>query len=523
MTTRRRLKRGAASLPLLVAGTFVAPHVASASSSGTAALTAAEIAALSSGAATQHVIVQLRNQPDVGADKPHQAQRAAEVANASSGVVGELKAVHAAHLTTYKLLPAVAATVTPAEAKYLATRSDVAAVVPDTVVHLGSSAPAAAAAAGAVAAGHVNGTTSCSTNPAKPVQDEYLSTMHVGSSASEANTARGLGFDGTGVKVAFIADRVDPANPDFAPGHVSVVDFTGSGPTAPTFGGEAYIDSSGIAATGGVLHNVGGSGTNANPYGPLSPSTPCYVNVQGVAPGVTLLDLVAFGESNNAYNSVIAQAIDYATANGVQVLNESFGSNPFPDSGSADLTKQANDNATAAGTTVVVSSGDAGISGTEGSPATDPNVIGVGASTTYKTFGANGYGGAEFAKGYESDNISTISSSGSAPNGRSVDVVAPCELNWSTCTPDLSQFVECSNYFGNPTDIFPGGGTSQSAPVTSGTAALVIQAFEKAHDGAAPTPAEVKQLIVSSARDLGAPGDQQGAGEVYAYRAVIAA
>ena len=510
--------------PLVVAvQAFVPEATAEQTTAGDQApLTAAQAQSLSANV-TSRVIVVFKDQ--VNADPASRlrvsARRSVEAGD-QQPVLNELSETNARNVHAYTTINAVAATVSPGEQARLAANPDVAEVVPDQIINMASPTVTPAPSSPATRT-PVPGT--CSTDSSKPeLEPQALSLIKADSSDPTAKTARSLGIDGSGVTVAYIADGVDVNNPDFIRANGAHVftdeqDFTGTGTSAPTGGGEAFIDSSSIAAQGRQTYNISN-------YSALPLSKPCYIRVEGVAPGASLVGLIAFtGESG--FNSTILQAIDYAVSvKHVNVLNESFGSNPFPDdTASFDLIKEADDQATAAGTTVTVSTGDAGVTNTTGSPADDPNVIGVGATTSYELDSQVGYGGFQFpgVTGFLNDNISSFSSSGFTQTGSVLSVVAPGELNWVLCTPDLSSFAECANFAGQPTSVLEGGGTSESAPLTAGVAALVIQAFEKTHSGAAPSPALVKQFITSTADDIDAPGDQQGSGLVDAYRAVLAA
>jgi hypothetical protein len=468
---------------------------------------------------TDKVIIVLKNQLTRIPDTPANShRRTVAVAATQAAVVSELAATHAQHVKSISLVNAIAATVSPGEAKRLASNPAVAEVTRDLPIPVVSSVPIARPAKAA------NGFTplpgACASKNGVQLDPEAIENIHAAGHGK--NTAQGLGYTGAGVKVAWIADGLDPNNPDFIRANgkhvfVDYQDFSGTGTSAPTSGAEAYIDASSIAAQGRHVYNL-------QSFAGLS--VPCRIRILGVAPGSSLVGLNVFGSSNVAFNSVFLEAIDYAvTVDHVNVINESFGDNPFPDIASLDLTRQADDAAVRAGVTVTVSSGDSGPTSTIGSPATDPNVISVGATTTYRAYAQTGIAGITTpgVKGWIDNNISGLSSGGFTQTGQTVDVVAPGDLNWMLCTPKLALFFACVNFFGNPASVELQGGTSESAPLTAGVAALVIQAYAESHHGHRPTPAVVKKIIVSTAQDIDAPAEQQGAGLVDAYQAVLAA
>ena len=477
-------------------------------------------------AVTQRVIVIFKNQetglPATRADI--NARRNAIALN-QAPVKNQLTSSGAQSVHSFSVINAVSATVSPGEESQLKSNSAVSQVVPDQIIQLAPPASTGQASTGASGAGTSPLPGACAPPGQVQLNPQALETIHADSQTPGAKTARSLGLTGSGVTVGFIADGLDPNNQDFirANGQHVIIDykdFSGEGTNVPTGGEEAFGDASSIAAQGLHTYNVQG-------YSALGPNRQCLIRVEGVAPGASVVALDIFGAEDAAYNSEFLNAIDYAVATDhVNVLNESLGNNYYPDDqASLDLIKQANDNAVAAGTTVTVSSGDAGVTSTIGTPGTDPNVISAGATTTYRIDGQDGYGGAAFpgVDGWLDNNISSFSSGGFEQSGRTLDVVAPGELNWALCSTNTKMYDECTSLAGNPTPVLAFGGTSESAPLTAGVAALVIQAYRNTHGGATPSPTVVKQIITSTADDVGAPAEQQGTGLINAYKAGLAA
>ncbi len=492
--------------------------------------------------AQRNVIVILRDQlPNVPPVRGAMEPRARAVVESQAPLITQLQQARSRTIHSFKSINAFATSVSPDEAEQLAAHPLVQAVVPDALIRLPKHSDNNAAAVSGNGASIAPAWSSSAganqlCNTLEPEALQLINAAFLNTATPQAQQVRdgdGELVTGKGVKVAFIADGLDPTvagftRPDGSSVFVDYQDFSGDPAGTPTAGGEAFGDASSIAAQDmpngkPLLFDISHFVNAAHPL-----PSPCNIRIRGVAPGASLVGLKVFSSLYYTTTSAFVQAIEYAVGHAaVDVINESFGGNIYPDN-SSDPISLADDAAVEAGVTVVVATGDAGSAGTLGTPSTDPHVIAAGASTQFRLYAQTSYGAIPLTPkgGYISDNISGLSSGGFSQTGaRTVDVVAPGDSGWALCSTNPTLFTDCTN-FNTPAGATPVqdfGGTSESAPLTSAEAALIIQAYRSTHHGANPSPAVIKRIIMSTATDLGAPSVEQGAGLINILAAVQAA
>jgi hypothetical protein len=440
----------------------------------------------------------------------HRQAREAAAASLQAPLVAQLKQVGAAGITPLSLLNAVAATMPAAEAQALSHVQGVKEVVPDGTIVIGdaTSATKTAPASQVQKPAAAGGQQSCTTSAGKPlIEPEALTSIHDASDNPSAAGEASAIATGQGVVIGNVDADTLAGNPNLIRPNGQHVVIDAPDPTENKFSDEFNGDVSTIAAQGTVTYTY----ASQLPFSNVPAN--CSFRIVGDATGASLLTTGSFSDTNSsgqvvAPESQVIAGLQDAVSNGVNVVSESYGFGALPGA-SDDLLEPTNDAMVAAGVVVVESAGDSGSSGTVEAPADDPNIIDVGGTNDLRLLAqAGGY-----AKGWEDDNMTTLSSGGTAPDGAVVDLVAPGYLALAAAGAGQDPPL--------PTEAF--GGTSQSAPFVSGAAADVIQAYRDTHGGTTPTPAQVKQVLTSTATDIGAPSDQQGAGLLNVYAAVEAA
>jgi hypothetical protein len=477
-------------------------------------LSPSQVKAFSSGKQESMVVVFDDQLTSLPATRAHRQARAAAATSMQAPLVAQLKQVRATHITTLSLLNAVAATMPAAEAQTLSHTQGVKAVVPDGTIIIGdATSTTKTASASQVRKSSISGTAAdgqqlCTTSSGKPLlEPESLTSIHDASDNPAAQDEASAIATGQGVIVGNVDADSLAGNPNMIRPNGQHVIIDAPDPTENVYSDEFNGDVSTIGAQGTVTYTY----ASQLPYSNLP--TNCSFRIVGDATGASLVTTGYFSDTNSSGQTVAPESqviagLQDAVSEGANVVSESYGYGALPGAND-DLLVPTNDAMVQAGVVVVESAGDSGSSGTVEAPADDPNVIDVGGTNDLRLLAqADGY-----TKGWEDNNMTTLSSGGTAPNGAVVDLVAPGYL--ALAAVGVGQAPPL------PTEAF--GGTSQSAPFVSGAAADVIQAYRDTHGGATPTPAQVKEILTSTATDIGAESDQQGAGLLNVYAAVEAA
>ncbi len=350
-----------------------------------------------------------------------------------------------------------------------------------------------------------------------------------------------------GVKIAIVDTGADVTHPELA----NKVAYTQCYITDPSTGVQSsssfVLDPDGhgtdVAGIAGAQSNNAfgftGSGGNATIYTYRVYPTPddsCIKTPAGASPPPQC----------GAQTTDIASAINDAVAHRVDIISLSLGqsksscaSGQDPDSSEGGAISAA----IAAGTVVVASSGNDG-TGTVNPPACDTGVIAAGATGLADgqlngkgTTGGSPANPIEYVASYSnygapgasprSANAWGIVAPGGDPSSKDADGTAQDNLHWIeniwTSTPASPQFASSSCQ----TPDYPGGGTvgdcrvliagtSMSAPLVAGAAALILSVNPAYHSAAA-----MKQLLCSTADDIG--DAHEGCGRLNVYRAMATA
>jgi hypothetical protein len=478
-------------------------------------LSASQVKARSAGKQESMVVVFDNQLSSLPANRAHRHAREATAASMQAPLVAQLKQVRATHITALSLLNAVAATMPAAEAQALSHAAGVKAVVPDGTIIIGDANSRTPTVAGSrvrksrITARAADGQQLCNSNPSKPlVEPEALISIHDRSQNPNDPFEADKIATGQGVIIGNVDADTLAGNPNMIRPDGQHVIIDAPNENENVFSDEFNGDVSTMAAQGTVTYTY----ASQLPYSSIPAS--CTFRIVGDAPGASLLTTGYFTDTNSAGQivapeSAVIAGLQNAVNEGVNVVSESYGYGALPGAND-DLLAPTNDAMVAAGVVVVESAGDSGSSGTVEAPADDPNVIDAGGTNDLRLLAqADGY-----TKGWENDNMTTLSSGGVTPYGDVLDLVAPGYLALAAAGAGQTPLPL-------PTEAF--GGTSQSAPFISGAAADVIQAYRDSHGGASPTPAQVKEILTSTATDIGAEADQQGAGLLNVYAAVEAA
>lgn len=276
---------------------------------------------------------------------------------------------------------------------------------------------------------------------------DLFSVDQMGAAAAHARSVTGQG-----IKVAILDSGVDADHAELAGKVLAYRNFTDDGPE-DALGHGTHV--AGIAAGEGVRDIEDGGRAN---------------RVLGIAPDAELIIAKVCGNDGWCAEGAIMEAVEWAVAQGADVMNLSLGGGAFSDHCDGDPLAAKLNWAVNQGVTVVAASGNGGELG-EGIavPACGSKVIAVGAVDA-------------------GDTVQPWSS-----YGRPLDLVAPGLGILSALSCQSVQTCPEAGYG-------KASGTSMAAPHVAGAAALLLQADP------AMTPANIYGVLTETAKDIGTAG-----------------
>lgn len=247
-------------------------------------------------------------------------------------------------------------------------------------------------------------------------------------------------------------------------------------------------------------HDENGHGTHI--AGVIAARNNNGVGMTGLAYGARLMPVRVLDEFGRGHASKIARGIEFAVQHGADVINMSFN---FGCGKRVAPVEEALRKATAKGVVTVASVGNIGSETCISEPATYPAVIGVGGTTEGGCLGDYSLSGGA---------VDVVAPGGGSP-------IAGCPSVLSRPIYQVTLKPGSKDAFAIPTNYV---GTSMAAAHVSGVAAMVLASGVLKRAGLTRSPLRVKrvsQRLRGTARDLGLPGTQQGAGLIDATAAVL--
>ncbi|MEU5343118.1 S8 family serine peptidase [Streptomyces sp. NPDC020766] len=284
-------------------------------------------------------------------------------------------------------------------------------------------------------------------------------------------TAWAAGYDGTGIKVAVLDTGIDTTHADLAGQVTAEQDFSESSGPGDKFGHGTHVAST-------------VSGTGAKDGG----------KYKGVAPGAKILNGKVLGDDGSGSDSGVIAGMEWAVAQGADVVNLSLGGDDMP--GIDPLEETVNRLSAESDTLFVIAAGNSGRAGesTVGSPGSSDAALTVGAVD-------------------KADALADFSSRGPriGDSGVKPDLTAPGVDITAASAPGSVLEREY------PSDI-PGyltiSGTSMAAPHVAGAAALLAQQHPDW------TGERLKAVLTGSAKPGAYSSFQQGTGRTDLVRAL---